>query len=105
MGFLRKLFFGENQPLYGFTDTRQPGPGTQEFAFRPMFFLPPNSLMGYGGVNYGDNMKALAGPQIMHPLRVQDTSASGSGIIAGSVYGQPLLGRDNTGTDTSNATG
>ena len=106
---LEKLFGafwrGEKQPFYGFTDTRQPGPGTQEFAFRPTFFLPPSPLLGYGGITVRNNLREYQPPQIMHNLRVPDASATGGGIIAGSIYGQPLLGQDATGTNSGNATG
>lgn len=110
MSFFKTIFglhwdgHGDNVP-YAFKDTRQPSPGTQEYAFQPLFFLPPNALLGYGGVNVRHNLHELQQPQVMHNLAVSNATAGGPGVVAGTVYGQPLLAQDATGTNSSNATG
>jgi hypothetical protein len=110
MSILSSLFGnfwkGEQGGPYGFKDTRQPGPGTQEYAFQPLFFLPPNALLGYGGVNVQRALREYpANPQIFHNIKVTNASAGGAGVIAGTLYGQPLLSQDATGTNSNNATG
>lgn len=78
--------------LYRFLQTRQPGPGTQSYAFEPRFALP--SFLGFRGPGkYAGSLAVLQPPQLVYLQTVTTASVANGGVVAGQIFGQPLINK------------
>lgn len=80
---------------FNFKKTRQPTPGALDNAFYPGFSLPPQALrspsLSQGkAVNVNWDWRPFQPPQMYYGAKQIPTTGLG-GIVAGTIYGQPLV--------------
>jgi hypothetical protein len=80
--------------LYRYAPTRQPSPGTLAYAFEMLFSLPSFVTKGPGAYA-GGYFNPLQPQQVVYLKSVPNSAVVGGGLVAGQIFGQPLLNNPN----------